>query len=222
MMVVSWLLRSLSPFIAHNVIWRDTASSIWSDLEERFSQGDLFRITSLQDTITPLKQREMSDTNYFTKLKTLWDELEVFCSLPICTYAIKCSCNALVNIGKYKTQDQVIKFLRGLTPGGTIICVPPMIMSRAFLSEDVTTESLVLPNAISDHGREFLGQFDVVAKWKYFCEVQSRSLALAHHLAMEPIGELMQLRQRVEDVEKATAEAVAATVLPFHVLYRAF
>lgn len=113
MMVVSWLLRSLSPFTAESVIWRDTASSIWSDLEERFSRGDLFCIADLQDTIISLKQGDLSVTNYFIELKTLRDELEVYRPIPICSCAIKCSCKASVNTEKYRTQDQVIKFLQG-------------------------------------------------------------------------------------------------------------
>jgi len=38
-----------------------------------------------------------------------WDELDLFSPLPTC------SCdNGLVNVSKYKMQDQIIKFLRGL------------------------------------------------------------------------------------------------------------
>jgi len=59
--------------------------------------------------ISSLKQGELFITNYFTQLKTIWDELDLFCPLS------SCSCdNALVNVSKYKTQDQIIKFQRRL------------------------------------------------------------------------------------------------------------
>nr|KYP31433.1 hypothetical protein KK1_048262 [Cajanus cajan] len=103
-MVVSWLLRSLSPTIAQSVIWMETASHIWNELKERFSQGDMLRIADLQDLISSFKQGELTVTNYFTELKILWDELEVFRPLPTCSCAIKCSCNVMTNFSKYKTE----------------------------------------------------------------------------------------------------------------------
>ena len=56
----------------------------------------------------------MTVTNYFTQLKILSDEFDLFRLLPTCSCASKCTCNALVNVSKYKAQDQIIKFLRGL------------------------------------------------------------------------------------------------------------
>jgi len=59
--------------------------------------------------ISSLKRGEFSVTNYFIQLKILWDELDLFHPL----HAFSCD-NALVNVSKYKTQDQIIKFQRGL------------------------------------------------------------------------------------------------------------
>jgi len=73
----------------------DNAFNIWNDLKERFSQGDMIRIVDLQEMISSLN--ELSITNYFTQLKILWDELDLFRPLPAC------SCdNGLVNVSKYK------------------------------------------------------------------------------------------------------------------------
>jgi len=46
-LIMSWLLNSLSPFIAQSVIFLECAADIWNDLRERFSQGDLLRIAEL-------------------------------------------------------------------------------------------------------------------------------------------------------------------------------
>ena len=35
-------------------------------------------------------------------------------TVPTCSCSYKCTCNALVNVSKYKVQDHIIKFLRGL------------------------------------------------------------------------------------------------------------
>ncbi|KAK4282894.1 hypothetical protein QN277_014219 [Acacia crassicarpa] len=51
MMVLSWLTRSLSPTIAQSVLWIDKACDVWSDLRDRFSQNDVFRLADLQEEI---------------------------------------------------------------------------------------------------------------------------------------------------------------------------
>nr|KYP43959.1 hypothetical protein KK1_034599 [Cajanus cajan] len=114
MLVVSWMLKAVSPSIAQSIICMDNAFDIWNDLKDRFSQGDMIRISDLQEMISSFKQGELSVTNYFTELKILWDELDLLRPLPACSCAFKCTCSALGNVAKYKGQDQVIKFLRGL------------------------------------------------------------------------------------------------------------
>jgi hypothetical protein len=50
-MVKSWLMRSMSPSISRSVNWFDTSAEIWKDIHDRFSHGDKFRITDLQEEI---------------------------------------------------------------------------------------------------------------------------------------------------------------------------
>ena len=54
-MVVSWIIKSLSPTIAQSVIWIDSACDLWKDLYDRFSQGDAVRIADLQEELASLK-----------------------------------------------------------------------------------------------------------------------------------------------------------------------
>ncbi|KHN41686.1 hypothetical protein glysoja_040841, partial [Glycine soja] len=53
-LIMSWLLNSLSPFIAQSVIFLECAADIWNDLRER--------------------NRSVSD--FYTALKILWEELD--------------------------------------------------------------------------------------------------------------------------------------------------
>nr|GMD52741.1 uncharacterized protein LOC109181269 [Ipomoea batatas] len=46
-MVVSWIVRTLSPSIGSTVLWIDTAYGVWEDLKRRFSKQDLFRIAEI-------------------------------------------------------------------------------------------------------------------------------------------------------------------------------
>uniref|UniRef100_A0A368UJM4 Retrotransposon gag domain-containing protein n=1 Tax=Glycine max TaxID=3847 RepID=A0A368UJM4_SOYBN len=54
--VVSWLVHSVSPSIRQNILWMDNARDIWKDLKSRYSQGDLLRISELQQEMASIKQ----------------------------------------------------------------------------------------------------------------------------------------------------------------------
>ncbi|XP_052489315.1 retrovirus-related Pol polyprotein from transposon RE1 isoform X4 [Gossypium raimondii] len=113
-MVLSWLHHSISPSIMNSVLWLDFAYDIWRDLRERFSQGDVFRISALQEEINAFKQDDRSVTDYFTELKILWDELMNFRPIPVCSCSPSCYCGVFVTLQKYHDNDYVIRFLKGL------------------------------------------------------------------------------------------------------------
>ncbi|KAJ0039002.1 hypothetical protein Pint_21995 [Pistacia integerrima] len=113
-MILSWLTHSLSPSITSSILWIDKAYDVWDDLRERFSQGDVFRISELQEEIYAFKQENKNVTEYFTELKILWDELLNFRPVPSCTCDVPCSCEALSKIKIYQNNDYVTRFLKGL------------------------------------------------------------------------------------------------------------
>jgi len=110
MLVVLWILKAVSQSIAQSIICMDNVFDIWNDLKERFSQGDMICISDIQDTISSFKQGELTITNYFTQLKILWDELDLFRPLPICSCASKCTCDALVNVSNIKYKIRLLNF----------------------------------------------------------------------------------------------------------------
>lgn len=103
-LLMSWLIHSVSPFIAQSIIFFENAAAIWTDLRERFSQGDLLRFAELQEEIYSLKQGSTSVTDYYTTLKSLWEELDNFRPLTPCTCSAK----------DFHHQDFIIRFLKGL------------------------------------------------------------------------------------------------------------
>ncbi|XP_068490548.1 uncharacterized protein [Phaseolus vulgaris] len=107
-MVASWLVHSVSVHIRQSIIWMDKALDVWNDLKARFSQGDLSRISDLQMEASSLNQGDLSVTDYFTKLRIIWDELDNFRPDPIC------SCNEPSVIIQRKREDQEMQFLRDL------------------------------------------------------------------------------------------------------------
>lgn len=113
-MVVSWMVHSVSPSIRQSILWMDDARDIWKDLKSRYSQGDLLRISELQQDMASIRQGDKTIIDYFTRLRIIWDELESYQPDPFCTCNPKCTCDALVSVVERKKQDQVIQFLRGL------------------------------------------------------------------------------------------------------------
>lgn len=111
-LIHTWIMNSVSASIAQNLVYIENVLDIWNELRERFSQVDLIRISELQSEISNLKQGSSSVTDFFTELKTLWEEIDGFRPLPICICNARCPCQGNAKI--YKDQDYIIRFLTGL------------------------------------------------------------------------------------------------------------
>jgi len=61
-MVLSWVIRSLSPQIVESVIYIENAKDFWDDLRERFSKGDHFRVSDLLQEVHSIRQGEKNIT----------------------------------------------------------------------------------------------------------------------------------------------------------------
>ncbi|PNY02311.1 retrovirus-related Pol polyprotein from transposon TNT 1-94 [Trifolium pratense] len=70
-LVSAWILSSVSSSIAQSVVFMENTIDIWNDLRERFSQGDLIRISELQQEAYALKRDSRSVIDFYTDLKIL-------------------------------------------------------------------------------------------------------------------------------------------------------
>ena len=77
-MVIAWLYNVIDKMLHGSVAYAETADEIWKDLKEQYSQGNEIRIHQLKREIALTIQGNMSISEYFTKLKTLWDELGAY------------------------------------------------------------------------------------------------------------------------------------------------
>lgn len=59
----------------------------------------------------------------------LWDELENYGPLPIYSCSIPCSCDVVTSIKRYREQDYVIQFLKGLNEKFTHLKSQIMMMN---------------------------------------------------------------------------------------------
>ncbi|XP_073045359.1 uncharacterized protein [Primulina eburnea] len=109
--VISWILNSVSKEISASILFSDLAAEIWKDLRERFQQSNGPRIFELRRDLFNHTQAQNSVAAYFTKLKTLWDELSNF--RPTCTCG-KCSCGGVQSLESFHHQEHIMMFLLGL------------------------------------------------------------------------------------------------------------
>ncbi|XP_019177871.1 PREDICTED: uncharacterized protein LOC109173068 [Ipomoea nil] len=120
-MLLSWILRALSPTIASSVLWINTAEGVWKDLKKRFSHQDVFRVAEIQSQIYQTRQGNSNINEYFTQLKLLWDELLVLRPIPSCECTPSCACgnNMAEKVKTHLENDMLSAFFIGLNDSYT-------------------------------------------------------------------------------------------------------
>lgn len=78
-LVMAYLVNSMTDSIARGYLFLDTAAKIWEAAKETYSQvGNDAQIYELQQKIHETKQRELSLSQYYSKLRSLWHELDFY------------------------------------------------------------------------------------------------------------------------------------------------
>ncbi|XP_019150389.1 PREDICTED: uncharacterized protein LOC109147211 [Ipomoea nil] len=114
LMVCSWIFRSVHASIAQSIMHIENAVDVWEDLRKRFAQCDAQRISALQIEIYEAKQGNLSVGDYYTKCRTLWEQMNALRPIPSCKCEPKGACDLIDVIRKEREIDQVIRFLQGL------------------------------------------------------------------------------------------------------------
>ncbi|XP_021899482.1 uncharacterized protein LOC110815834 [Carica papaya] len=109
-MVVSWLLNAVTKEIADSLLYHESAQSIWTDLQLRYQQSNAPRIYQLKQSMNKLTQGSLSINTYYTRMKTIWDELKTFQPAP------SCHCGNMKAWNDYQEQEFIMTFLMGLNP----------------------------------------------------------------------------------------------------------
>lgn len=91
-LVISWFIFNLDEAIAKSVLFMNTAYEIWNELEERYGYASAAQTYSLKQQLSELTQGNNTVSEFFTKIKTLWDSLADVSPVPSCT-CNKCTCN---------------------------------------------------------------------------------------------------------------------------------
>ncbi|GAU20493.1 hypothetical protein TSUD_130510 [Trifolium subterraneum] len=107
MLVHSWIMNSVSESIAQSIVFMENTIDVWNDLKERFSQADLIRMAELQ-------QDSRSVTEFYSDLKLIWEELEIYLPMPNCSCRNRCTCEAMRSARANHALLYIIRFLTGL------------------------------------------------------------------------------------------------------------
>ena len=63
-MVGTWIINSISPKFQANIIYRDIALEIWTDLRDTFSQGNGTKVFNIQKQIAKIHQGKQCGINF--------------------------------------------------------------------------------------------------------------------------------------------------------------
>ncbi|KAL5779742.1 hypothetical protein ACOSQ2_010479 [Xanthoceras sorbifolium] len=126
--VISWILNSVSKDISASIIFTESAHEIWQDLRDRFQQRNGPRIFQLRRELMNLNQDQNHVSIYFTKLKTIWEELSNY--RPNCSCG-KCTCGGVKNLNDHDQMEYIMSFLMGLHESfsqvrGQLLLMDPM------------------------------------------------------------------------------------------------
>ncbi|XP_071719068.1 uncharacterized protein [Rutidosis leptorrhynchoides] len=112
-MVRGWLVNSMEKEIKMSVKYAITARDIWTDLQERFDKENAPRAYELRRSVSMIHQDNQTISAYYTKLRTIWDEIASVSPIPTCT-CNACTCELSKSIGKMRDKERLYNFLMGL------------------------------------------------------------------------------------------------------------
>ncbi|XP_070003163.1 uncharacterized protein [Nicotiana sylvestris] len=99
---------TVSSELMPSILYASNAKEVWSDFQERFDRSNLTRIYHLWNAIAILRQGMDSVTSYYTKMKYLWDKLDILAPIS------SCDCEESRPSVDYLRNIRLLQFLMGL------------------------------------------------------------------------------------------------------------
>lgn len=113
-LVIFWLHNNVSDSIRQSILFVNTASEIWAQLEKRFMLSNGSRKYKLNKDLFRLRQNKMKLNDYFTAMSSLWEEIESMNTMPIVT-TVTADVTVFINaIATHKAESRLFQFLNGL------------------------------------------------------------------------------------------------------------
>lgn len=106
--ITSWILNSVSKEIATSINYIGSVKAIWDELHTRFKQSNDPHVYQLSKELVTTSQGSLSVESYYTKLKTIWQDLIDY------RPAIDCSCEGIKLFIQHLDFEFVMIFLMRL------------------------------------------------------------------------------------------------------------
>ncbi|KAI3721942.1 hypothetical protein L2E82_32962 [Cichorium intybus] len=129
-MIKGWLTTAMEKSIRTSVRYANTSAEIWKDLEERFEKEGAPRAYELKQSLGNTRQEGASVSSYYTKLRSIWDELQLVLPMPRCT-CNGCECALGKRFNDLKEKERIYEFLMGLDEDFSIIRTQILAMKPA-------------------------------------------------------------------------------------------
>ncbi|XP_019235092.1 PREDICTED: uncharacterized protein LOC109215474 [Nicotiana attenuata] len=134
-MVKAWITNSVSREIATSVMCLKTAREVWKDINDRFGQANGSKYLQIQREISTTTQGSSDIATYFTKFRSLWDELNSSYVGPVCSSGA---------LPKFIEDQQLFQFLNGLNESYSTVKsaimmmnpLPPISKAYSLLQQD--------------------------------------------------------------------------------------
>jgi len=107
-------MNSVSNSIAESILYIESASLIWNHLEKRFAVSNGSRKYKLNRDVYNLKQGGATISEYYTRMRAIWEELSGMNDLPQFTSMSEEITNFLQALTKQNEEQRLFQFLNGL------------------------------------------------------------------------------------------------------------
>ncbi|XP_074352650.1 uncharacterized protein LOC141691793 [Apium graveolens] len=109
-MMISWILGVLDQNLARSMLYFKSAREIWENLAENNVQASETLMYGLQQSLYEIRQGHDSISTYYTKIKMLYDQLDVVDPIKSCN-CTQCTCQISQKLIKSQEDRRLIEFL---------------------------------------------------------------------------------------------------------------
>ncbi|XP_075099064.1 uncharacterized protein LOC142175950 [Nicotiana tabacum] len=149
---LSWIGSTVSNKLMPSIVYASNAKKVWANFQERFDRSNLTRIYHLWTAIATLRQGTDSVTSYYSKMKDLWDELDVIAPLA------SCDCEESRPSVELLKNIRLLQFLMGLNESygnirSNILAKRPVIIvneAYAIVTQEESQRTLGVTNTLKD------------------------------------------------------------------------
>ena len=144
--MLSWISAAVALELMTSIVYASSSKKIWNDFKERFDKSNLTRIFNLRKEISVLSQGTDSVTAYYSKMRDLWDEMDVMIPSP------SCDCVESSSHAEHVKHQRLLQFLIGLNESYA------QVRSSILLSPSVPSVNQAYTMAIQEESQRKLGQ----------------------------------------------------------------